>query len=163
MRYIFWFCLGLLAIALPSTALASTYSIPADKIDTQKVYYGTPNGFDKAGKVDYDAIIKSTPEYGEVKKKKIEPGTGKYWILLSQASERAQRAISEVGQESGFDLIASQAYLGGMESTIPSEDVTSLIMKKVKGEEKPSGERPTSAKGSTDTKPKKETVAQRRN
>lgn len=162
MRYIFWVCLVLLLLAGSGSALASTYSIPADKIETQKVYYGTPTGFDKPGKVDYDAVVKSTPEYDEVKKKKIEPGTGKYWILMSQASERAQRAISEVGQESGFDLIASQAYLGGMESTIPSEDVTALVMKKLKGEEKAAGERPAMAKGSADTKPKKETVAQRR-
>ena len=75
----------------------TTYSIPAQKIEVQKVYFGNASSFTKPGSVDYEAIIKATPEYDEVKKKKVEVGTGKYWILLSQASDRAVRAISEVG------------------------------------------------------------------
>ncbi len=111
---------------------APTYSIPAEKVDVQKVYFGQANGFEKAGKVDYDSVVKATPEYAEVKRKRIEPGTGKYWILLSQASERAVRAISEVGHETGYDFIAAQAYLGNLEPSIPSEDITPLVVDRVK-------------------------------
>lgn len=134
MRYTTRVVLGVvLVIALVSVnAAAATYSIPADKVNIQKVYYGNATAFDKPGKVDYESVIKATPEYGEVKKKRIEPGTGKYWILLSQASERAVRAISEVGHETGYDFIAAQAYLGGLEPTIQSEDVTPLVLDKVK-------------------------------
>lgn len=111
---------------------ASTYTIPPEKIDIQKVYLGAPTGFEKAAKVDYESVIKATPEYEEVKRKHIEPGTGKYWILLSQASDRAVRAISEVGQHTGYDFIAAQAYLGGLEPSIPSEDITPLVLDRVK-------------------------------
>ncbi len=114
------------------SVLASTYSIPLEKIDIQKVYLGEATGFEKAAKVDYESVIKATPEYEEVKRKHIEPGTGKYWILLSQASNRAVRAISEVGQHTGYDFIAAQAYLGGLEPGIPSEDITPLVLDRVK-------------------------------
>jgi len=124
-----------LILQVPS-AWASTYSIPADKIDVQKVYLGAPSGFEKAAKIDYESVIKATPEYEEVKRKHIEPGTGKYWILLSQASNRAVRAISEVGQHTGYDFIAAQAYLGGLEPGIPSEDITPLVLDRVKDTEK---------------------------
>jgi hypothetical protein len=113
-------------------ASASTYSIPPEKQNVQKVYYGTAAGFEKAAKVDYQSVIKATPEYEKVKKDKLEPGTGKYWILLSEASDRAVKAISDVGKESGYDFIAAQAYLGSLEPSIPSEDITPLVLDKVK-------------------------------
>jgi len=112
-------------------AHASTYSIPAEKIDAQKVYFGSAKGFDKPGDIDYESVIRATPEFGEVVKKKIEPGTGKYWILLSQASDRAVKAISEVGQETGYDFIAAQGYLSGLEPPIPAEDITQLVLDKL--------------------------------
>jgi len=138
MRYILSIFVGVtffIALNGPS-AWASTYSIPPEKVDAQKVYFGSASGFEKPGKVDYQSVVKATPEYAEVRKKKIEPGTGKYWILLSQASQRAVRAISEVGQETGYDFIAAQAYLGSLEPGIPSEDITPLVLDKVKDEGK---------------------------
>ena len=130
-----------LALALiGATAVASTYSIPKEKVDVQKVYYGTATGFEKAAQVSYEQVIKATPEYTEVKTKKIEPGTGRYWILLSQASERAVRAISQVGQETGYDFIAAQAYLGSLEPSIPAEDITSIVLDRVKDETKTKSE-----------------------
>ena len=116
----------------PAPVPTGKYKIPPDKIELQKVFFGTPAGFDKAGKVDYDTVIKATPEYEEVKKKKIEPGTGKYWILLSQASERAKRSISEVGKEAGFGLVAAVVYLSKFEPDIPSEDITEIVIVRMK-------------------------------
>lgn len=109
----------------------ATYSIPPDKIDTQKIFFGGASAFNKAGEVDYDAILRVTPEFKEVQNKKIEPGTGKYWILLSQASDRVIRAISEAGQETSYDLITAQAYLGSLEPAIPSDNITQLIVDKI--------------------------------
>ena len=141
MRYLLYvFVCASLAISLNSAiAAGSTYAIPADKINIQKVYYGTASGFEKAGKVDYTSVIKATPEYTEIKRKRIERGTGKYWILLSQASQRAVRAISDVGHDTGYDFIAAQAYLGGLEPTIPSEDITPLVLDRVKDNGKSDG------------------------
>ena len=125
-----------LAALICASASAAPYSIPPEKQNIKKVYYGTATSFEKPGKVDYESVVKATPEYEEVKKEKIEPGTGKYWILLSQASDRAVRAISKVGHDSGYDFIAAQAYLGSLEPGIPSEDITPLVLDEVKGEVK---------------------------
>jgi hypothetical protein len=92
------------------------------------VYWGVATGFEKPGEVQYDEIIKATPEYKELKKKKIERGTGKYWILMSQASDRAVKAISQVGQETEYDLIAAQGYLGSLKPPIPADDITQLVL-----------------------------------
>ena len=138
MRYLvltIWSVFLLGAEANEPPKATTTYSIPADKIDVQKVYFGNAGSFTKPGNVDYEAIIKATPEYDEVKKKKVEVGTGKYWILLSQASDRAVRAISEVGQETGYDLIAAQGYLGSLKPPIPADDITSLVLAKLTGKD----------------------------
>lgn len=132
MRYTLWITLGVFLISgLAIAAQAATYSIPADKLDAQKVYFGKAEGFERPAGVDYETIIKATPEYEEVKKKKIEPGTGRYWILLSQASDRVVRSISEVAQEMDYDFIASQGYLGSLDPAIPSEDITQLVLDKL--------------------------------
>lgn len=141
MRYLLYvFVCASLVVSLNSAIAAdSTYSIPADKINIQKVYYGTASGFEKAGKVDFTSVIKATPEYTEIKQKRIARGTGAYWILMSEATQRAARAISDVGHETGYDFIAAQAYMGGLEPTIPSEDITPLIIDRVKDDGKSDG------------------------
>ena len=112
---------------------ATTYSIPQDKIDSQKIFFGGGAAFNNPGEIDYDTAIRATPEFEEVQNKKMEPGTGKYWILLSQASDRVVKAISEVGQEGGYDLIAAQSYLGNLDPAIPSDNITQLIIDKIVG------------------------------
>jgi len=133
MRYLIVMMCSSIGVVVCMGANAATYSIPQDKIDTQKIFFGGAAAFDKAAEVDYEMVIRATPEYEEVQKKKIEPGTGKYWILLSQASDRVVRAISDVGQETEYDLITAQAYLGGLEPAIPSDNITQLIVDKVTG------------------------------
>lgn len=123
--------LGVALVFATSLAFAEIYSIPENQIDAKKVYWGAPAGFEKAGEVDYDAVIRATPEYKELKKKKIERGTGKYWILMSQASDRSARAIAQVGQDTEYDLIAAQGYLGSLKPAIPAEDITKLILEQL--------------------------------
>lgn len=118
-----------------STATASTYSIPVDKVNTQKIYWGSASGFDKAAEIDFGEIVKATPEYKEIRKKKIEEGTGKYWILFSQASDRAVRAVSEVGKETTYDLVAAAGYLGSLEPAIPADDITKQVIKHMNGDD----------------------------
>lgn len=116
-----------------STAVAGTYSIPAEDVNLQKVYWGNASKFEKPAKVDYEAVVKATPEYAEIKKKKIESGTAKYWIQLSMASDHAVKLISQVGKESDYDLIAATGYLGSLEPPIPADDITDVILKKFEG------------------------------
>jgi hypothetical protein len=111
-----------------SIAAAATYSIPPEQLDRQKVFYGEPSGFDKPAEVHYRDLIEATTEYKDIKKNKIERGTGKYWILLSQASDRVVKAIGAFGKDSDYDFIASDGYLGELDPAIPADDVTKLVI-----------------------------------
>ena len=128
---------GILSAALMvvGAALAETYTIPAEKIDDQKIFWGSAVSFEKPGKVNYQAIVKATPEYASIKKKKLQTGTAKYWILLSKASDHAVRVISAVGQDTDYDLIAMKGYLGSLDPPIPADDITALVLKKIEDEE----------------------------
>jgi len=120
--------LALCGVATSSSGL----SIAEDKQDIQKIFYGAPDDFDKPARVNYQDIVKATPEYSSIKKKKIVSGSAKYWILITKASERAQKLIKEVGEETTFDLIVADGYLESLEPAIPSEDVTDLVLEKLK-------------------------------
>jgi hypothetical protein len=52
---------------------------------------------------------------------------------MSEASDRATRAISQVGQDTEYDLIAAEGYLGSLEPAIPAEDITDLILDVLEG------------------------------
>jgi len=123
----------MVAMMTATTALAQIYSIPVDQCDSKKVFWGSVSGFEKAGEVDYDSVLRSTPELKQLKRDKIERGTGKYWILMSQASDRSTRAIADVGQGTEYDLIAMQGYLASLSPAIPADDITKLVMDRLEG------------------------------
>ena len=109
---------------------ALAYSV--ESADEKKIYYGSAKEFDKPAEVDYQEVIKATPEYKQIKEEKIERGTGKYRILLSQASDRAVRVIGEVGKGTEYDLIAAQGYLKELDPAIPTEDITETVLETLK-------------------------------
>jgi len=116
-----------------AAAFAQLCSIPADQVDSKKVFWGSASGFEKAGEVDYDSVLKVTPEYKLMKKDRIERGTGKYWILLNQATDRSTRAITEVGQNTDYDLIAQRGYLASLTPAVAADDITPLVVSKIEG------------------------------
>jgi hypothetical protein len=120
-----------LTLGMATAAMSNALSIPAESLDSQKVYYGTPEQFEKPGEVDYDAIVRATPEYEEIERKKVERGSARYWILLSNAGDHAVRLIAEVGMETEHDLIAALGYLSSLEKPIPAEDLTPLVLSKL--------------------------------
>jgi len=128
--------MGLIAVAGIGAAAAGSFSVPKEQFDPKKVYWGSAGSFEHAGEIDYERVIKSTPEYLEIEKKKIQRGTGKYWILLSQASDRVVRAVSQVGQDTKCDFIAARGYLASIEPPIPAEDVTQVLMDSLEGKTK---------------------------
>lgn len=128
--------LGLSFVIAISAAFSDPYSVPKEQLDPKKVYWGTSSSFEKAGEVDYERAIKATPEYEQIGKNKIERGTGKYWILLSQASDRVVRTIARVGQDANCDLIASRGYLASLNPPIPAEDVTQVLLDTLSGKTK---------------------------
>ena len=118
---------------LAAPAVRAAHTIPADSVDRQKIYWGNTSSFEKPGEVDYVEVIKATPEYEELKKKRIEGGTARYYYLMSQASERAVRAIVEVGQESEYDLVAAKGYLSALEQPIEAPDLTKVVLERLRG------------------------------
>ncbi len=119
-----------LMLLLPAFFVAGD-AIPKDQIDASQIYYGSASSFENAAEVDIETVIAATPEYQEITKKKLDQGTGKYWILQGQASNRALRAISEVAAETDFDLIAEQGYLENLDPPIGCQDITELVVSKL--------------------------------
>ena len=124
-----------------ATARARAHTIPQDQLDRTKIFWGNGKSFESPGEVDYDEIIKATPEYQEIKKDKIQRGTGKFWLLMSKASTRALRAIAQVGEDTEYDLIAAKGYLGGLKPPIPAKDITELVVAEITGEDKKAKEK----------------------
>ncbi len=128
------FCVVLL-LGLSGLALAS-YSIPQESIDEQRIFYGSALNFAQPASVDYQKVVRSTPEYNEIRDKRIENGTARYWILMSEASNHAVQLISSVGKESDYDIIVANGYLEGLEEPIETVDVTELVLKKLEERQK---------------------------
>ena len=80
----------------------------------------------------YADIIKATPEFEELRRKRIESGSARYYHLMTQASERAVRAIIEVGRSSEFDLVAMKGYLATLEEPIEAADLTELVLRRLR-------------------------------
>jgi hypothetical protein len=120
-------------ILLAAPLVVAAHTIPAEKVDRQKIYWGDTSNFEKPGEVDYVDVIKATPEYEELRKKRIESGTARYYYLMTQASERAVRVIVEVGQESEYDLVAAKGYLSALEQPIEAPDLTEVVLARLRG------------------------------
>ncbi len=143
-----------IAVALVvQCAGAVALSIPEDQVDKKKVYCGACCNFEKAGEVNVKEVIKATPEYIEIKKKKIKRGTGKFWILMSHASDRTVRAISQVGKETDYDLITAKGYLGGLNPPIKADDITGLVIEKMVGVKKSGPKKPGQGPGDKPQEP----------
>jgi len=121
------------AFVVSATSLAwAGHVIPSNEIDSNEIFFGNPSSFEKPAEVDVEAVIMATPEFKEIKKKKLDRGTGRYWILHSQATNRASKAISNYATETEYDLIANVGYLGNLEAPIEADDITKDIIKLVK-------------------------------
>jgi hypothetical protein len=55
---------------------------------------------------------------------KVERGSGKYWIMMSQASDRVVKAVAHLGEESDYDLICAEGYLKGLNPPVEADDLT---------------------------------------
>lgn len=121
-------------IALIPLVSAAAQSIPDTQVDNSRIYYGSAAAFEKPAEVNMDAALEATPEFQEIKKKKVDHGTGKYWILVSDATDRVYRAVSEVGRNSEYDLIAEKGYLGTLDPPVDCEDITAAVIERIAAE-----------------------------
>jgi len=120
--------LGTALLMVPVMALAE-FTIPKGQLDPHKVYWGLSETFEKPAELRFKDLIRSTPEYRELRKRKVARGTGKYWLLMSQASDRVVRTINYYGHGTEYDIVAETGYLGGLETPIPADEVTEVVIK----------------------------------
>lgn len=115
---------------------AETYSVASNQLEPTKVYWGSSARFSKPAEVDFQQVFEATPEYQEIRKKKVERGTGKYWLLASQGSDHAVKAIAQVAKEAHYDLVAAEGCLAGLKPPIPADDITDLVVETITGKTK---------------------------
>jgi hypothetical protein len=123
-RYI----LPAIILAISAVAFADLV-IPPDDIELEQILFGNPASFSKPAEIDVEALTLATPEFEEIKRKKIKKGTGKYWILRSNATDRAHRAIQVVVEKTDYDLITTEGYLGDLPTPIECDNITKQAMK----------------------------------
>ena len=110
----------------------STYTISNDEIDIEKIYVGGASNFSNPAEIDFKEVVENTPERKEILRKKIESGTGKYWILLSKATDRARRILEDVSTEEKYDFVSQVGYLGSLKDPISAPNITILVLLKLK-------------------------------
>lgn len=111
---------------------SAALTIPPNVLDPKEVYWGATSGeFQKPAEIDYQKVIKATPEYEQAKKNKVASGTAEYWILNSAASDRAVRAILAVAKESSYDLVVRNDSLKGINPPPSLEDATDQVIAKL--------------------------------
>jgi hypothetical protein len=125
------FIIPLVFITLTLVAYAD-FSIPTADIELDQIFFGNPTNFTKPAEIDIEALTLATPEFKEIRRKKIEKGTGKYWILRSNAADRAYRAIQKLTEELDYDFIANEGYLGDLLTPIECDNITKKAIKLVK-------------------------------
>lgn len=123
--------LGVVAAVLSTASAWAAFSIPEDELDGRHIYMGNPSNFSAPAEVDYAAVVYETSEYGEIVAEKLERGTGKYWILLSQASDKALNAISTAAASGDYDLIAEKGYLGSLANPVECPDITQAVIEQL--------------------------------
>lgn len=103
-------------------------SISDDELDEKKIYCGDASDFENPAEVDYLSIVKATSEYKKLKKDKIESGSAQYFILMSEAGERAVEMIEEVAEEEEYDLVAAKGYLAKLKKPISAKDISKEVL-----------------------------------
>ena len=77
----------------------------AEDLDSKVVLsgVGTRGEYENAVQVDYEAVVAATPEYASIKRRKLEGGDAKYWLLRESAIKRATSWVKEATKE--YDLV----------------------------------------------------------
>ena len=122
----------MLTTLIVSIIAYSDMVIPPDDIRSDQIFFGNASSFSNPAEIDVEELIMATPEYKEIKKKKINQGTGKYWILRSNATDRAHRAILQLADDLEYDFIANEGYLGSLSTPIECENITEQAIELVK-------------------------------
>lgn len=105
------------------------YSLNEEIIDETGILYGTPKEFSNPAYVNMEHLLESTDEYQKIKKENIKSGTGEYWLILNDASEKVNTMISNFIEENDYDIIFKKEYATNLNlENIEIEDITNEIL-----------------------------------
>jgi len=133
---------GTVVMMVPAMVFAE-FTIPKGQLDPHKIYWGISETFEKPAELRFKDVIRSTPEYQELRKRNVARGTGKYWLLMSQASDRVVRTIDYYGHDTEYDIVAETGYLSSLEAPIPADEVTEVVIKFMNRSERKPGKEGT--------------------
>lgn len=90
------------------------------------VLYGVSDSSSRPAVVDYQKLLKQTPEWKTIKSEGVRKGTARYELLLSDADRRIRTLVEEVAEARGHDLVVGQ---GGIEDArgLKVADLTSAV------------------------------------
>jgi len=102
----------------------------AQTVDVNAYYFGDPENYTQPAAVDMLMIRDATPEYREIKRRKIDTDRAEYWILINKAYERIERALQRVAQYKGYDLIGEIGFVTDAEGRpVPIDNATDLVIR----------------------------------
>ena len=105
------------------------YSLNEEIIDETSILYGTPKGFNNPAYVNMEQLLESTDEYQKIKKENIKSGTGEYWLILNDASEKVNTMISNFIEENDYDIIFKKEYATNLNlENVEIKDITNEIL-----------------------------------
>lgn len=114
-------------IGLLLTAVPLAFAEKGD-VDVDLIYYGSVAGAEKIACLSYEKVYAATPEYKEIKKRKLTQNDAEYWALMEKVMERFDAAVRKVAADNGYDLIGEVGFIEGMSP----KNITSQVIKAVK-------------------------------
>jgi hypothetical protein len=122
-------------LALPTVCAAAEpeKKAPAYKVsDATLVYHGNPRLFKKPAAVSADKVYRSIPEYREILEKNLTDKDVRYHFLMKKASDKFSKAIRDVAEADGYDLVAGVGAVAPANADTPVvPEVTTAVIAKL--------------------------------
>ena len=119
------------------------------KIDEDKIYYGDVRKYSRPAVVDAAKVYRQIPAHQEILQRKLTRDDPDYWPLMRKASQMFLKALRNVCQEKGYDLIGEVRTItidGGATPEITSDVIATLQKLKSGGKPPPATTSPKNPK-----------------
>jgi hypothetical protein len=100
-------------------------------VNESKIYYGNPKQFSRPAVLSLKEVFHHIPAYKELLKENIAPGDARYWLLLNKANKAFNKALREVAQTKGYDLIGEIGAIRYQDKKRVVPEITALVIEVV--------------------------------
>ncbi|MBK9388208.1 MAG: hypothetical protein IPN34_25595 [Planctomycetes bacterium] len=92
------------------------------RIEAERIYYGSPSAWTRAGVIDGSAVVRATAAWKEMEKRGVRRGDPAYDLYKHRAEKEARAAIEKVakGQRPPYDLIGELGSIVIKGSVVPN-------------------------------------------